>query len=96
MSGPAWRGNAGSDIGGGIVRCSSGSAVVHPATSAAGEESEVLLFRLRLRAVAEEDRDTHGESDGGQGAREVFDDFHDQPRDARLRSSAARLGCMLW
>lgn len=78
------------------MRCSSGSAVLHPATSAAGKESGVLFVLLRLGAVAEEDGDADCEGDGREGAREVFDDFHDQPRDARLRSSAARLGCMLW
>lgn len=76
------------------MRCSSGSAVMHPATSAAGEESGVLLVLLRLRAVAEENGNAYGQGDRRQRAREIFDDFHDQPRDARLRSSAARLGCM--
>ena len=76
MSDLALRGNARPDIGGDFVRCSSGSAVLHPATSAAGEESKVLLFRLRLRAVAEEDRDTDCKGDGRQGAREIFDHFH--------------------
>ena len=59
-----------------------------------GLHSDVLRVAGRNTFIAEEDDETDSHANDGNGAREVAEHFHAQPRDARLRSSAARFGCI--